>query len=75
MFTHRKNNRLKFTLQPKKEKVHSNITKNIKIKRRIQMKINCKAEIVKIDKLKEDIYKFSVQADEIVKQAKPRAFY
>ncbi len=39
------------------------------------MKINCKAEIVKIDKLKEDIYKFSVQADEIVKQAKPRAFY
>lgn len=39
------------------------------------MKINCKAEIVKIEQLKEDIYKFSVKADEMVKQAKPRTFY
>ena len=39
------------------------------------MKVNCKAEIVKIEQLKEDIYKFSVKADEMVKQAKPRTFY
>lgn len=39
------------------------------------MKINCKAEIVKIEKLKEDIYKFSIKAEEIVSCAKPRAFY
>ena len=38
------------------------------------MKVNCKAEIVKIEQLKEDIYKFSVKADEMVKQAKPRTF-
>ena len=38
------------------------------------MKINCKAEIIKIEKLKEDIYKFSVKAEEIVSQAKPGQF-
>lgn len=38
------------------------------------MKINCKAEIVKIEQLKQDIYKFSVKADEIVKQARAGQF-
>lgn len=38
------------------------------------MKVNCKAEIVKIEKLKEDIYKFSIKAEEIVKNAKPGHF-
>lgn len=38
------------------------------------MKVNCKAEIVKIEKLKEDIYKFSVKAEEIVKNSKPGHF-
>lgn len=38
------------------------------------MKVNCKAEIVKIEQLKEDIYKFSVKAEEIVKNAKPGHF-
>ena len=41
---------------------------------KITMKINCKAEIIKIEKLKEDIYKFSVKAEEIVSQAKPGQF-
>lgn len=38
------------------------------------MKVNCKAEIVKIEKLKEDLYKFSIKADEIVKDSKPGQF-
>lgn len=38
------------------------------------MKINCKAEILKIEKLKQDIYKFSVKAEEIVSYAKPGQF-
>ncbi|MBO5479209.1 MAG: dihydroorotate dehydrogenase electron transfer subunit [Clostridia bacterium] len=38
------------------------------------MKVNCKAEIVKIEKLKEDLYKFSIQAEEIVSCAKPGQF-
>lgn len=38
------------------------------------MKVNCKAEILKIEKLKEDIYKFSIKAEEIVKSAKPGHF-
>ena len=38
------------------------------------MKINCKAEIIKIEKLKEDIYKFSIKAEEIVSFAKPGQF-
>ena len=38
------------------------------------MKVNYKAEIVKIEQLKQDIYKFSVKAPEIVKQAKPGNF-
>ena len=39
------------------------------------MKINCKAEIVKIEQLKQDLYKFSVKAEEIVSQAKPRTLH
>ncbi len=38
------------------------------------MKINCKAEIVKIETLKEDLYKFSIKAQEIVANAKPGHF-
>ncbi len=38
------------------------------------MKINCKAEILEIEKLKQDIYKFSIKAEEIVKSAKPGQF-
>lgn len=38
------------------------------------MKVNIKAKITQIEKLKEDIYKFSVQAKEIVENAKPGHF-
>lgn len=38
------------------------------------MKVNCKAEILKIEKIKEDIYKFSIKAEEIVNGAKPGHF-
>lgn len=38
------------------------------------MKVNCKAEIVKIEKLKQDLYKFSIKAEEIVASAKPGHF-
>lgn len=38
------------------------------------MKVNIKAKIIQIEQLKEDIYKFSVQAKEIVKNAKPGHF-
>lgn len=38
------------------------------------MKVNCKAEIVKIEQLKQDLYKFSIKAEEIVKDAKPGQF-
>ena len=38
------------------------------------MKINCKSEIVKIEKLKEDLYKFSIKAEEVVESAKPGQF-
>lgn len=38
------------------------------------MKVNCKAKLVKKEQLKEDIYYFSVQADEIAKNAKPGNF-
>lgn len=38
------------------------------------MKINCKAEILKIEKLKQDIYKFSIKAEEIASTAKPGQF-
>jgi len=33
------------------------------------------AKLIKKEQLKPDIYKFSVKADEMVKQAKPRTFY
>ena len=38
------------------------------------MKVNCKAEILKIEKLKEDLYKFSIKAEEIVNSARPGQF-
>lgn len=38
------------------------------------MKVNIKAKIVEIEQLKQDIYKFSVQAKEIVENAKPGQF-
>lgn len=38
------------------------------------MKVNCKAEITKVEQLKEDLYKFSIKAEEIVKNAKPGQF-
>ena len=38
------------------------------------MKIHCKADILKIEKLKEDLYKFSIKADEVVKNSKPGHF-
>ncbi len=38
------------------------------------MKCNIKAKIIKKEQLKDDLYKFSVQADEIVKNAKPGNF-
>lgn len=38
------------------------------------MKVNIKSEILKIEKLKQDLYKFSIKADEIVKDAKPGQF-
>lgn len=38
------------------------------------MKVNCKSEIVKIEKLKEDLYKFSIKAEEVVASAKPGQF-
>lgn len=38
------------------------------------MKTNCKAEILKIEKLKQDIYKFSIKAEEIASTAKPGQF-
>lgn len=38
------------------------------------MKVNIKAPITQIERLKEDIYKFSVQAKEIVENAKPGHF-
>lgn len=38
------------------------------------MKVNIKAEIVKIEQLKQDLYKFSIKADEITSQAKPGQF-
>lgn len=38
------------------------------------MKVNCKSEIVKIEKLKEDLYKFSIKAEEVVSSALPGQF-
>lgn len=38
------------------------------------MKVNIKAKIVSIEQLKQDIYKFSVEAKEIVENAKPGHF-
>lgn len=38
------------------------------------MKVNCKAEIIGIKQLKEDLYQFSIKAKEIVKNAKPGQF-
>ncbi len=38
------------------------------------MKVNIKAEITNIEQLKQDIYKFSVKAPEIVESAKPGQF-
>ena len=38
------------------------------------MKVNIKAKITQIERLKEDIYKFSIQANEIVENAKPGQF-
>ncbi len=38
------------------------------------MKVNCKAEIVKIEQLKQDLYKFSIKAEEIVSSSKPGHF-
>ncbi len=38
------------------------------------MKVNIKAKLIKKEQLKEDIYKFSVEAKEIVKDAKPGHF-
>ncbi|MCI9016366.1 MAG: dihydroorotate dehydrogenase electron transfer subunit [Clostridia bacterium] len=38
------------------------------------MKVNINAKLIKKEQLKNDIYKFSVQAPEIVKQAKPGNF-
>lgn len=38
------------------------------------MKVNCKAEILRIEKLKEDLYKFSIKAEEVVNSARPGQF-
>jgi dihydroorotate dehydrogenase electron transfer subunit len=38
------------------------------------MKVNCKSEILKIEKLKEDLYKFSLKAEEIAESAKAGQF-
>jgi dihydroorotate dehydrogenase electron transfer subunit len=38
------------------------------------MKVNCKSEILKIEKLKEDLYKFSIKAEEIASCAKAGQF-
>lgn len=38
------------------------------------MKVNIKAKIVKKEQLKEDIYKYSIEANQIAKDAKPGQF-
>lgn len=38
------------------------------------MKVNCKAKLIKKEQLKDDIYKFSVEAKEIVENTKPGHF-
>ena len=37
------------------------------------MPVHSKCKLVKKEKLKEDLYKFSIEAEEIAKTAKPRA--
>lgn len=39
------------------------------------MPVHVKCKLVKKEKLKDDIYKFSVEAEEIAKTTKPRTIY
>ncbi len=39
------------------------------------MPVHAKCKLIKKEKLKEDIYKFSIEAKDIVKNAKPRTIY